>query len=179
MPAPAYTGSFIIAEIDMVEDPKTGQLMKHRKFESVSRLKGIATDKSKAELILDFNSDIYPLQDKDVVCVTIGQAFANLCDSENSGLLTSALVTLNTSYPFWQIVVALAANDDGGSLFDDYEYVMHGRLFKYGEGADKSQISLFASFGGLMLQLNISPKVLSPQTFSVNDQLYILIKKGP
>jgi DNA-directed RNA polymerase I, II, and III subunit RPABC3 len=77
-----------------------------------------------------------------------------------------------------QITVALALDSEGESLFDDFEYVMYGRLFKYGEGSDQSQIALYASFGGLMLQLNVSPKVLNPQTFSVNDQLYILLKKN-
>jgi hypothetical protein len=68
MPSPAFSCSFKIAEIDMVEDPKTGSLVKQKKFESVSRLKAVATDKSKSEIVLDFNSDIYPLREKEVVC---------------------------------------------------------------------------------------------------------------
>lgn len=71
--------------------------------------------------------------------------------------------------------MALADEEHGEALADDYEYVMHGRLYKYGE-ADGLGI-VFASFGGLMMQLKVDPAVLSPEAFNINDSIYILIKR--
>ena len=65
-----FKASFKVAEIDMSEDPKTGQRIKLKKFESVSRLKAHAVNskhKSPCDVILDFNSDIYVINEGDRV----------------------------------------------------------------------------------------------------------------
>lgn len=68
MVKPMFTATFKIAEIDMSDDPKTGQRIKLKKFESVSRLRATSKDaKDKLEIVLDFNCDIYPLNDNDKV----------------------------------------------------------------------------------------------------------------
>lgn len=72
--------------------------------------------------------------------------------------------------------MALADEAHGEKLADDYEYAMHGRLFKYGE-ADGVGV-VYASFGGLMMQLSVSPDVLSPKSFNINDAIYVLVKRA-
>ena len=62
-----FEATFQVAEIDMSDDPKTSVQTKLKKFESVSRLKGIAVGKKEAaeklQIILDYNCDIYPLEE--------------------------------------------------------------------------------------------------------------------
>ena len=64
---------------------------------------------------------------------------------------------------------------------DDYEYVVHGRVFKYlqaKEGADGkggAKVEVLASFGGLIMSLKGNPQHLKSIT---NDmKIYLLMRK--
>ena len=68
----------------------------------------------------------------------------------------------------------LADEEHGEALAEDFEYAMHGRIFKYNESDGIGVV--YASFGGLMLQLSVPPSILSPKSFNINDPVYILVK---
>ena len=74
------------------------------------------------------------------------------------------------------------------SLMDDYEYVMHGRVFKYaaaggggggggGGGASSraARVEMVASFGGLLLKLGGEAAKL--QLLEVDSAVYLLVRK--
>ena len=61
---------------------------------------------------------------------------------------------------------------------DEYDYVMHGKIFKY-EDSQKDQgqlVELYASFGGLLMLLVGDQKPL--ENFNVDTHIYLLIRKS-
>ena len=61
------------------------------------------------------------------------------------------------------------------SLMDSYEYVMHGKVFHVNESTG-AQLEIIASFGGLMMSLKGAMHF--PQKISLDDNIYLLIRKG-
>jgi DNA-directed RNA polymerase I, II, and III subunit RPABC3 len=59
---------------------------------------------------------------------------------------------------------------------DNFEYVMHGRVFKIdgGKGA-AATLEVFASFGGLLMSLKGEPRSL--QQIEVDQRIYCLLKR--
>jgi DNA-directed RNA polymerases I, II, and III subunit RPABC3 len=64
------------------------------------------------------------------------------------------------------------------SLMDGYEYVMHGRVFKYagaGGTTGRARVEMIASFGGLLLKLGGEAAKL--QLLEVDSAVYLLVRK--
>jgi hypothetical protein len=69
------------------------------------------------------------------------------------------------------------------SLMDGYEYVMHGRVFKYtgagggggGGAGGRARVEMIASFGGLLLKLGGEAAKL--QLLEVDSAVYLLVRK--
>lgn len=64
------------------------------------------------------------------------------------------------------------------SLMDGYEYVMHGRVFKYagaGGTSGRARVEMIASFGGLLLKLGGEAAKL--QLLEVDSAVYLLVRK--
>mmetsp|Transcript_11299 Transcript_11299/g.15641 ORF Transcript_11299/g.15641 Transcript_11299/m.15641 type:complete len:144 (+) Transcript_11299:98-529(+) len=122
------------------------------KFEKVSRISGIS-ENYEMELILDVNTDIYPLD--------LGQKFSLALAS-----------TLNLD----------GTPDDGvydpiakPSLADNYQYVMYGKVFKYSEEKKPAlKVSIFVSFGGLLMMLKGDPRNL--QGIDLDSRIYLLMR---
>lgn len=62
----------------------------------------------------------------------------------------------------------------GPTLADKYEYVMHGRVFKF-EDVPNGKMALFVSFGGLLMRLEGDPKLFSE--VAMGSDLYLLVRK--
>ncbi len=63
------------------------------------------------------------------------------------------------------------------TLADDYQYVMFGKVFKYKDaGGKKVQAEVYASFGGLLMQMSGDPKKLDE--LDVDQSVYLLIRKA-
>jgi DNA-directed RNA polymerase I, II, and III subunit RPABC3 len=60
------------------------------------------------------------------------------------------------------------------SLADEYEYVMHGRVFKVTSKGDRSTV--YASFGGLLMGLTTEPRYLNG--FEMDMPVYLLMRKA-
>jgi len=119
-------------------------------FEKVSRLdcSSVSYD---MQLLLDINSDIYPVDLGDQLTVALAKS--------------------------------LGSDDDMGydqgsgreSLAKDYEYVMYGKVFKCLE--DKSsKVSVFVSFGGLLMMLKGDAAQLDK--IALDSRIYLLMRKG-
>ena len=61
---------------------------------------------------------------------------------------------------------------------DAFEYVMHGKVFKYKdvEKGNQAHVEVLISFGGLLLQLIGEPARLSD--FEVDMNLFLLMRKS-
>jgi DNA-directed RNA polymerase I, II, and III subunit RPABC3 len=62
----------------------------------------------------------------------------------------------------------------GKSLADEYEYVMYGKVYKY-DDSNQSKITIYASFGGLLMCLSGDYRALAK--IEVGQYLYLLIRK--
>ena len=91
------------------------------------------------ELLLDINSDIYPLSKEKFTL-----------------LLTTSLEI------------------EGKDLSERYEYVMHGRVYKF-DKVSPTKMALYVSYGGLLMELKGDSRHLT--NFKVGSNIYLLIKK--
>ncbi|MCJ1468920.1 DNA-directed RNA polymerases I, II, and III subunit RPABC3 [Pseudocyphellaria aurata] len=124
-----------------------------QKYDRVSRLSS-HTENGDTLLTLDINTELFPC--------TVG---------ERLHILLASTLSLDGS------------KDDGkgwrdigrgeSSLADDYDYVCHGKIYRFEVGDDEN-IKVFVSFGGLLLYMEGPYKKLTPLRI---DYVYLLIKK--
>lgn len=66
-----------------------------------------------------------------------------------------------------------------GSLADDYDYVMYGKVYKKADNKkssdSSSEVTLYASFGGLLMSLAADKADL--EGAHLDDRVYLLVKK--
>ncbi|KAL6785442.1 RPB8 [Auxenochlorella protothecoides x Auxenochlorella symbiontica] len=128
-----------------------------KKFDKVSRIRA-RSDLFEMDMLLDVNVDIYP--------VDLGDKLA-LC-------LATTLNTDGTpSGASYDSVRPTARR----TLADDFEYVMHGKIFKFKDSSSGGQVraEVFVSFGGLLMQLIGDPKRLAD--LDVDEDIFLLLKK--
>ena len=131
----------------------------------MSRIKA-SSPSSDLSLILDLNSELYPLQKDEIISL-------NLCSS-----------------------LRLDGKEDKGwrdlgrgerTLADDYDYVCYGKVYRFDEGvkgSDRVYIlqywgsvdgrSVYISYGGMLMNLEGSYRKLSKLA---HDNVYLLIRK--
>ena len=124
-------------------------------FDKVSRLEARADD-TECKILLDFNSEIYTISKNSVYSIMITKSLAS--DGSPS--------PNNFSYDIY--------NKKTNSLLDKFDYVMNGKIFKYSEEAD-GKVSVYASFGGLLLGITGEPSHLN--NLNMDERIYLLLKK--
>jgi len=123
-----------------------------KKFDRVSRIYA-TSENYEMELILDVNTDIYPIDINTKVTLAITTSL-NLDGSPDEGVYDQ---------------------QGKATLADKFEYVMHGKVFKQSEEKGTSQkISVYASFGGLLMMLKGDPRNLQ---LDVDSRVYLLMRK--
>ena len=124
-------------------------------FDKVSRFEAKADD-TECKIQMDFNSEIYPINKNSVYSIMITKSISS--DGSPS--------PNNFSYDIY--------NKKSNSLLDKYDYVMHGKIFKYSEETD-GKVTVFSSFGGLLLGITGEPSHLS--NLGMDERIYLLLKK--
>lgn len=158
--ASVFEDTFVCREVDTApKDPKRpdGEKVRDKKFDRVSRITAVS-DNYKASLTLDVHSQLYP--------VRAGERFV---------LVLTPSVRLD------------GAPDDGTfdqggepTLLDKYDYAMNGKVFSYSPedaSSSSSSVTVYISFGGLLMALKGSKKTLSASDFAVDTRTYLLMKK--
>ncbi|KAM0376903.1 hypothetical protein ACHAPY_007455 [Fusarium culmorum] len=64
--------------------------------------------------------------------------------------------------------------DAPATIADLYDYVCHGKIYKFEETFDGNTINAYVSFGGLLMSLQGPVKKLTPLRV---DNVYLLVKK--
>jgi DNA-directed RNA polymerase I, II, and III subunit RPABC3 len=123
-------------------------------FDKVSRIEAKGVD-SECNYLLDVNTDIYPMSKDSVYHLMISKSLY----SDGSPTPT------NFNYDIFA---------KKNSLLEKFDYVMHGKIFKYQEESD-GKVSVYISFGGLLLGITGEPSHLS--TLVIDDRVYLLMKK--
>lgn len=125
------------------------------KFERVNRLQATGTT-FECELLLDINCEIYSLKETDKFTLVL----ASTLHLDGSPADHYTYVPRNqTTEP---------------NLADNYEYVMHGRVFDQNHKKDGTVI-IAISFGGLLMRLIGDARHLSG--ILPDQRLYLLLKK--
>ncbi|KAI2489795.1 RNA polymerase subunit 8 [Fragilaria crotonensis] len=124
-----------------------------KKFERVNRLAATGTT-FECDLLLDINSEIY-----------------NVRDGEKITLVLASTLHLDGS-PADHF--SFIPNSTEPSLADNYEYVMHGRIFDMKYLKDNAVV-IAASFGGLLMRLTGDQRHLA--NILPDTRLYLLLKK--
>ena len=61
---------------------------------------------------------------------------------------------------------------------DNYEYVMYGTVFEIEKEKDKSGVSVFASFGGLLMKVFGSEETMAQfRKDSLESRIYLMLKR--
>lgn len=126
----------------------------NEKFENVARIKAKAQT-FLADIEVDINTDIYPIQVKDTLRIAIASTGSS--QMENWDGQTSSI----------------------GSLADEYEYVMYGKVYKKApskkSGESGNDVVVYASFGGLLMSLDAEKADL--EGAHLDDRVYLLVKR--
>mmetsp|Transcript_8004 Transcript_8004/g.13769 ORF Transcript_8004/g.13769 Transcript_8004/m.13769 type:complete len:153 (-) Transcript_8004:122-580(-) len=130
-----------------------------KKFDHVSRYV-CRSDVYECDLTLDVNTDVYPLE--------VGGKY--------NVLLASTLSLDGASGPA-KYDAAFPTISGKPSLMDKYDYVMHGKVYKYRDThvGGQVRVEVYVSFGGLLLLLVGDPKKM--ERLEVDSSLYLLMKR--
>eukprot|EP01040_Poterioochromonas_malhamensis_P010026 gene10026-10897_t len=122
-----------------------------KKFERVNRLhcKGSTFD---ADFVVDVNAELFDVKGGDRIGVLLASSVGGSADDGNY----NPKVQQN-------------------SLMDNYDYVMHGRVFavKY---IENQRIEVQASFGGLLMRIRGEQAHL--ESFTVDMTFFLLMRRG-
>jgi len=124
------------------------------KFERVNRIQAVGTT-FECDLLLDINCEIYKIR-----------------ESDKFTLVLASTLHLDGS-PADHFSYAPNSNQEP-SLADNYEYVMHGRVFEMKFQKDGTVV-IAISFGGLLMRLSGDQRHLT--NIIPDMRLYILLKK--
>jgi DNA-directed RNA polymerases I, II, and III subunit RPABC3 len=124
-----------------------------KRFERVNRLAATGTT-FECELLLDMNCEIYSVKDGEKITL----------------VLASTLHLDGSPADHFSFI----PNSTEPSLADNYEYVMHGRIFDMKYSKDNIVV-IAASFGGLLMRLTGDQRHLA--NILPDMRLYLLLKK--
>ncbi|KKK13330.1 hypothetical protein P175DRAFT_077163 [Aspergillus ochraceoroseus IBT 24754] len=137
----------------LFEDTFTITAINAQKYDRVSRLSCTSSD-SFTTFTLDINSELYPCAVGESVSMALASTLSLDGKEEKSG---------------WREV-----GMGEQSLANDYDYVCHGKVYRFEEGSSSGNMAVFVSFGGLLLYLEGPYKKLAPLRI---DYVYLLLKK--
>ncbi|KAL4889438.1 hypothetical protein BDV59DRAFT_195698 [Aspergillus ambiguus] len=136
----------------LFEDTFTITAINPLKYDRVSRLTCTSSD-NYTTFTLDVNTEIYPC----AVGESISLAIASTLSLDGKDSVD------------WRQV-----GTGEQSLADDYDYVCHGKVYRFEEGSTSGNMAVFISFGGLLLYLEGPYKKTAPLRI---DYVYLLLKK--
>lgn len=142
------SGNVLFSDLFRIESLDAG------KYDRVARIEAQSTTNPDLQLTLDINTELYRVQKGETLTVTVASSLGDANSSRS-----------------WRPPRAGEV-----SLADDYEYVMHGKVYKFTESdkEDKDRLALYASFGGLLLSLEGNYRHLAPLK---QEEIYLLIRR--
>lgn len=123
-------------------------------YDKVSRITAQSQSSQDIKLTLDINHDLFPIKQDQVLTVALA-----------STLNLDGSVSMDSWRP--------PRDGDARTLADDYDYVMHGTVYKFDEGKDNDNLLVYVSFGGLLMCLEGGYRSLSSLK---QDKIYLLIR---
>ncbi|MCJ1395869.1 DNA-directed RNA polymerases I, II, and III subunit RPABC3 [Xylographa bjoerkii] len=143
-----------MADSQLFEETFSVTSLNAQKYDRVSRISGTSSS-NETFLTLDINTELYPCAVGDRINMVLASTLS-LDGTKDDG-------------KGWRDVGRGEA-----SLADMYDYVCHGKIYRFEEG-DGEMIKVFISFGGLLLYIEGPYKRLTPLRI---DYVYLLLKKS-
>jgi|SRR5271168_1226733 len=141
-----------MSESILYESTFTIDSLNNQKYDRVSRISTYSEDKS-TMLMLDLNTELYPVAIGDRVKIALA--------------LTLNLDGSKDDTKGWREV------GNQQTLADEYDYVCHGKIYRFEEGQGDN-IHVFISFGGLLCYIQGPYSQLNAMRI---DHVYLLMKK--
>ncbi|PGH02424.1 hypothetical protein AJ79_07656 [Helicocarpus griseus UAMH5409] len=141
----------------LFEDTFTVTAINAQKYDRVSRINCTSSD-NLTTFTLDVNTELYPVATGESLSLALASTLA--LDGKDDGAGGKGA---------WRDV-----GMGEQTLANDYDYVCHGKVYRFEEGNTAENMSVFVSFGGLLLYLEGPYKKLSPLRI---DYIYLLMKK--
>jgi DNA-directed RNA polymerases I, II, and III subunit RPABC3 len=160
------------------------------KFDRVNRLQATGTT-FECDLLLDINCEIYNVKETDKITLVLASTLhldGSPADHFSYVPVTSRMTTSAGSHPVTSNSTGGGTGGGGGggsgssgvvgadepSLADNYEYVMHGRVFEMTYQKDGTVV-IAISYGGLLMRLTGDQRHLT--NIQPDQRLYLLLKK--
>ncbi|KJZ79401.1 hypothetical protein HIM_00870 [Hirsutella minnesotensis 3608] len=143
--ATLFEESFTVTEFDQ------------SKYDRVARISCTSSD-SQTVMVLDINVELFPCAVSDSLHVVLTTTLSPDGSKEDE--------------KGWRDVGK--GGDAPATIADLYDYVCHGKIYKFEETYDGNTINAYVSFGGLLMSLQGPVKKLTPLRV---DNVYLLIKK--
>ncbi|PWN29021.1 RNA polymerase [Jaminaea rosea] len=131
-----------------------------KKFDRVSRIVASSTT-LEMDLSLDVATDIYPISPSQSFSLQLVSTLHPSGGEEGATQTTAA-----NGKEVWR--------DGAGGLAEDWDYVMYGKIYKYDEGASSDTVTVYGSFGGLLMALTGNYRHLSNVT--IGNNVYLLVR---
>ncbi|KAI0131994.1 RNA polymerase Rpb8 [Xylariales sp. AK1849] len=127
------------------------------KYDRVARITATSDDNA-TQMTLDINIELFPCHEGESLAVVLATSLS--LDGQKGSELDEK---------GWRDI-------KGGesTLADMFDYVCHGKIYKFEDGADGQSLKAYISFGGLLMMLEGPFKKLTPLHV---DNTYLLIKK--
>jgi DNA-directed RNA polymerase I, II, and III subunit RPABC3 len=132
-----------------------GKDVKGKPFDHVSRF-DCQGENYEMKLSLDINTDIYPMWKSDKFSMALASTLY-LDGTPDDGMYNPSLSQMDNT------------------LLEKYDYVMYGKVFQL-ESVEGSRLSVTASFGGLLMELQGDSRNLSG--INLDQSLYLLIRRA-
>lgn len=142
----------------LFDETFTVTTLDHAKYDRVGRI-GATSGDSQTVMTLDINSELFPLSIGETIHVVLATSLA-LDGSKDDGR-------------GWRDV-GRSGHGGEATLADMFDYVCHGKIYKFEDGDDGQTIKCYISYGGLLMALEGPYKKLTPLRV---DYIYLLIKK--
>ncbi|KAJ9155141.1 DNA-directed RNA polymerases I, II, and III subunit RPABC3 [Pleurostoma richardsiae] len=146
----------VAGDSQLFEDTFSVTDVNQMKYDRVARLKATSTD-AQTLMTLDINVELFPCAVGETLHVVLATSLAlDGSRDDDKG---------------WRDILRPGAES---TLADMFDYVCHGKIYKFEDGDDGQTIKAYISFGGLLMALEGPYKKLTPLRV---DHTYLLIKK--
>ena len=126
-----------------------------KQFDNVSRIE-CTSENNDSTLILDVNTQIYPMAVDEVFALVLSAGITSERKNNSEHWHPSQLEGSNAS---------------------KYEYVMHGKVYRYEEDPAHHRATVFVSYGGLLMSLEGGQNSLKEISTTSRGVVYLMIRK--
>ncbi|KUL91077.1 hypothetical protein ZTR_00738 [Talaromyces verruculosus] len=147
-----------MSDAQLFEDTFTITSINSQKYDRVSRISCTSTD-NLTTFTLDINTELYPCAVGESLSLALASTLSLDGKDEDAAAGRGG----------WRDV-----GMGEQTLANEYDYVCHGKVYRFEEGSTQGNMSVFVSFGGLLLYMDGPYNKLVPLRI---DYVYLLLKK--